>query len=102
MEVVTIPAIVIFVYAITEIIKRLAFQNSEKFKKIIPIFAGILGIISGIIVFFAFPEIMPAENWYSAIIIGFASGLSAVGINQIPKQIIKFRSNVNSDKNTGG
>lgn len=85
-SVATLPAIAALVYGIIEILKKFVFASNQKFKKYIPIVSAVLGGAMGIIAFFAFPDIIPAQNWYCSIIIGCASGLSAVGANQIKKQ----------------
>lgn len=85
-SVATLPAIAAAVYGIIEFLKNFVFTNNEKFKKYIPVVSAILGGVIGIVAFFAFPDFIPAQNWYCSIIIGCASGLSAVGVNQIKKQ----------------
>ena len=49
------------------------------------LFGGVLGLAT----YFVRPDVLPSPTWYGAIITGLASGLSAVGINQIPKQLGK-------------
>lgn len=87
MEIVSIPAIASIVYAIVEVYK--AVFKSEKAKRAIPIVAGVLGVILGVVAFYACPSIVPADNVFTAIIIGLASGLGSVGINQVGKQLTK-------------
>lgn len=86
----TVPIIAAAVYGIVEFLKSFVFQSVEKFRKYIPVFACLLGGVISIIVFMVSPELVPATNWYTALIIGCASGLSAVGINQIKKQAEKM------------
>ena len=57
---------------------------------IIPIIGAVLGIVFGIVCFYAIPSIIPATNVLTAILIGGASGLSATGCNQIFKQLKKY------------
>lgn len=83
----TIPVVCVAVYAIIELVKYIAGEKIEKFKKYIPIVSCVLGAVVTLITFFISPEIVPVANWYSALLIGGASGLSAVGINQIGKQL---------------
>ncbi len=85
----TIPAVCGIVYAAIEFIKYLFGAKVEKFKKYIPIVSCVIGAIIALVVFFVSPEIVPVANWYSALLVGGASGLSAVGVNQIKKQIQK-------------
>lgn len=88
-SVVTIPIIVTLVYAVVEFFKNFIFENNEKFSKCIPIVATVLGGAFTLIAFFVSPDVVPAATWYSALLIGCASGLSAVGVNQIKKQASK-------------
>lgn len=85
----TLPVICAIVYGIIEFAKAVFFADNGNFKKAIPIVAGVLGGIVGIIAFFVAPEVIPAANWWSALLIGVASGLSSVGVNQISKQMTK-------------
>lgn len=85
----TLPVIVSVVYGLIEFLKRFIFSDNETFKKYIPVISTLIGGLFGFIAFFVYPEIMPVANWYSSILVGCASGLSAVGVNQIKKQIKK-------------
>ena len=78
----TIPAVASAVYGIIELLKRFVFCENEKFRKFIPLLAALMGAIITLIVFFVSPDLIPATSWYSSVLIGLASGLSAVGINQ--------------------
>ena len=82
----TVPLVAAIVYGIIEFLKHFVFDGFEKFGKYIPIFSTILGSLIALILFFFSPEFVPVANWYSAVLVGAASGLSAVGINQIKKQ----------------
>lgn len=86
-SVATIPAVCIAVYAIIELLKYLFFSKKEELKKFIPIAAALIGCAITIIAFLVCPEIVPASSWYGAALMGIASGLSSVGVNQIKKQI---------------
>ena len=85
----TIPAVASAVYGIIELLKRFVFCENEKFRKFIPLLAAMMGAIITLIVFLVSPDLIPATSWYSSILIGLASGLSSVGINQIKKQAEK-------------
>lgn len=85
----TVPVIAVTCYAIIDFLKYFVFSENETFKKYIPVISTAIGGISGIVAYFVCPEIVPVATWYSSILIGCASGLSAVGINQIKKQIKK-------------
>ena len=85
---VSVPAIAAIVYWIINLIKYTTNSN-EKLLRFIPLMATGLGIVCGVVAFYALPEIMPASNIIVAIIIGGASGLTATGFNQIIKQLSK-------------
>ena len=88
LELISVPAIVTVVYALIEIIKKCVGEN-EKFKRFIPLIATAIGVVCGVVCFFALPSIIPASNVVVAIVIGGASGLTATGTNQIIKQLGK-------------
>ena len=94
LEIICVPVIVSLVYSLMALYKKYISKENEKLTRIIPIIAGVLGIIAGIVCFYAFPSIISATNIWVAILIGGASGLSATGCNQIFKQLAKFGINV--------
>ena len=57
-------------------------------KKYIPIISIIFGLILGIIGY-SMPNVEMGDNWIEAVFIGISSGASAVGINQVGKQLNK-------------
>ena len=87
LELISVPAIAAVVYWIINIIKTAV--KSETFNRFIPLIAAVLGVICGVVCFYAIPSIIPAQNVIVAIIIGGASGLTATGTNQIFKQLTK-------------
>lgn len=90
LEIVCVPVIVSLVFVLMEIYKKFIAKDNEILIRIIPIIAGVLGIIFGIICFYLIPSIISATNIGTAILIGAASGLSATGCNQIFKQLKKY------------
>lgn len=90
MEIICVPVIAALVFVIMEIYKRYIAKENETMIRIIPLIAGGLGIVFGIVCFYAFPAIISATNLLTAILVGGASGLSATGCNQIFKQLKKF------------
>lgn len=88
LNLISVPAIASAVYLIIEVLKK-AFNNSEKFLRLIPLVSLFIGAIAGVVCFFFIPSIIPATNVVVAIIIGAASGLTATGTNQIIKQLTK-------------
>ena len=87
-EIVSVPVIVAIVYGALAGYKHIV-NGKEKLIKIIPVIAGGLGVVLGVIAFYAIPEIIAAENIFTAILIGGSSGLAATGTNQIFKQLLK-------------
>ena len=88
LNLISVPAIATVVYWVINIIKHAVGEN-EKFKKFIPLIAAGLGIVCGIVCYYALPSIIPAPNIVVAIVIGGASGLTATGTNQLIKQLGK-------------
>ena len=87
-EVVSVPVIATIVYWAINLIKY-TVNNSEKFKRLIPIISAVFGAGLGILAYYIAPDIIIADNLLTALIIGGASGLSATGTNQIIKQTSK-------------
>ena len=87
MEVAVLPIIASLVYFCVFVYKQIFV--TEKALRFIPVFAGILGLILGVIIFYVAPELINAVTVFNAALIGGISGLSAVGINQIFKQATK-------------
>ena len=86
LELVSVPAIAAVVYWVVNLIKYIVGEN-ETFKRFIPLIATALGVVSGVVCFYALPSIIPATNLLVAIVIGGASGLTATGTNQVIKQL---------------
>ena len=81
---------VALVFILMEVYEKFVAKDNEKLIRFIPLIALGLGAILGIVFYFAFPSTISASNWFIAILIGGASGLSATGCNQIFKQLKKF------------
>jgi len=96
LELVSIPAIATIVYWIINVIKY-ALKDNETFKRLIPIISGLLGASLGLGCFYLVPNIIPTTNVFVAIVIGASSGLSAVGTNQILKQMLEKGSDSNGE-----
>lgn len=88
LNLISVPAIAAIVYWVINIIKQVVGEK-ESFKRFIPLIAAGLGVVCGIVCYFAVPSIIPAENIFVAIVIGGASGLTATGANQVLKQFTK-------------
>jgi len=85
---VTVPIIVSIVYGGITLLKK-AVAHNEKVLRLIPIMAASLGAVVSVIAFFARPDLIPAGDAFTALLIGGASGLAATGTNQIFKQFAK-------------
>ena len=92
LELVSVPAIAAVVYWVVNLIKYIVGEN-ETFKRFIPLIATALGVVSGVVCFYALPSIIPATNLLVAIVIGGASGLTATGANQVIKQLSDKEAN---------
>lgn len=80
----TVVPIVIFCYLV-----GMAGKAIDKVPdKFIPVIVGVVGGILGIPAMYIMPD-FPATDIITAIAVGISSGLAAVGLNQIGKQIKK-------------
>ena len=102
LEIICVPVIVSLVFVLMEIYKKYIAKDKETLIRIIPLIALGLGVVFGIVCFYAFPTIISAPNVFIAILIGGASGLSATGCNQIFKQLAKFGIEVKEVDNDKG
>lgn len=85
---VSIPAIAAVVYWVVNLLKYTT-KNNEKLLTFVPLISAALGVVCGLVAFFAIPAIVPTDNVLVAVVLGGASGLSATGFNQIIKQVKK-------------
>ena len=86
LELISVPTIAAVVYWVVNLIKYIVGEN-ETFKRFIPLIATALGVVSGVVCFYALPSVIPATNLLVAVVIGGASGLTATGANQVIKQL---------------
>lgn len=91
LEIISVPVIVGIVYFVMAVYKTLIKNAPAIWTSLIPVWAAMLGIGLGILAYYCVPEVMPAENVLVAVLIGLASGLGAVGVNQVGKQIKKTK-----------
>lgn len=91
-EIITVPVIVGFCYLVGFCIKL--FKN-EKLNNFIPGICAVIGFILGIVAFYTIPNLIPADNWLTACVIGGFSGLAATGVNQIVK---KFKAMITTEE----
>lgn len=81
--VVGVAAITVICYLVGLIVKATPFQNNQ----LIPIVCGGVGLILGLVCFFAGLDVLPAADPVSAAAVGVVSGLAATGIDQVKKQL---------------
>lgn len=89
MDVIIVPCITSLVYFLMTLYKQVIPPNCERCFRVIPLLAGLLGIILGIVAYYLENELMPATNLFTAMLIGGASGFAATGANQVYKQFSK-------------
>ena len=89
MEIICVPAIVSITYALIEAYKKWVAKGREKWLAFVPLIALIIGGVLGVVIFYIAPQIIIANSWYMALIVGLCSGLSATGTNQVFKQLKK-------------
>ncbi len=92
MDFISVPIIVVCCYIVGELFK-LVFKNKQEAYNYIPIITAVIGGALGILIFYTNPEIIMAQNPWSALGMGIISGSSATGTNQIIKQIFKRKEN---------
>lgn len=97
-QIVTVPVIIAIVYGFFAIYKKIV--TKEKYIRLIPLLASILGAILGI-TGYVYTDIMPCDNVLTAILVGAASGFAATGINQLTKQWSKPDGNTKKDNDNG-
>lgn len=81
--IVGVAAITVICYLVGLIVKATPFQNNQ----LIPIVCGVVGLILGLVCFFAGLDVLPATDPVSAAAVGVVSGLAATGIDQVKKQL---------------
>lgn len=91
LEIISVPVIVGIVYFVMAVYKTLVKNAPAIWTSLIPVWAAVLGVGFGILAYYCVPEVMPAENVLVAVLIGLSSGLGAVGVHQVGKQIGKAK-----------
>lgn len=96
LQIASIPVITGIVYGAAELYKK-AIGDKENLIRLIPILGAVLGVVLGIIVYYAAPEIIAADNLFAAILTGGASGLAATGGHQVFKQLLSKTEKIDDD-----
>ncbi len=81
---ISVPAIAVAVWFVLKLISYAVGKNS-KYERFVPLISAGLGVVFGIVCFYALPSIIPAKNVVIAIVIGAASGFTAIGAGQMMK-----------------
>ena len=92
LEIISVPVIAGIVYFVMTVYKTLVKNAPAIWTSLIPVWAAVLGIALGLTAYFLVPEVMPAENALVAVLVGLASGLGAVGVHQVGKQISNMKN----------
>lgn len=79
-----VTAITVICYLVCEGVKTTKLDT-----KFVPVIAGTLGAILGVVGFLTKMPDFPAEDILTALAVGIVSGLAATGANQIGKQLKK-------------
>ena len=79
-----VTAITVICYLICEGVKTTKLDN-----KYIPVIAGFVGAILGLVGYLTHMPDFPAQDVLTAIAVGIVSGLASTGANQIGKQLTK-------------
>lgn len=77
--------IILICYVVVALIRKTSIKNEW-----LPLISGGLGLILGLIAFYALPSIVPSETVGITIAYGFFCGLAATGSNQVFKQAVKY------------
>jgi len=80
----SVTAITVICYLACEAVKTTKLDT-----KYVPIIAGLLGGILGIVGYLTHMPDFPAQDILTAIAVGIVSGLAATGANQVKKQLAK-------------
>ena len=91
---ISVPAIAVAVYFVIKLI-TFAVGENVKFEKFVPLISAALGVVFGIVCFYAMPSIIPATNVVVAIVIGAASGFTSIGTDYMLKQFKKTDKTIN-------
>jgi putative holin len=81
MGITSVAAITVICYLVGNAVKATDVDN-----KWIPIIVGTVGGVLGVAGMYIMPD-FPATDYLTAIAVGIVSGLAAVGVNQIGKQL---------------
>lgn len=97
MEMISVPSIMMIVFAIISLLK-IALKKYNSFINFIPLISGLLGAVLGIIAFYLIPTIMPTDNFFHAILFVLFSGLSSTGTEQLILQLKNFSEEKKKEK----
>lgn len=91
--------IVIVVYLLAEVIKKIMTKNKkEKYRDLLPHICLVIGALIAIILLYTYPEALSEgiDNPIQAFICGALSGVAATGSNQLFARTVKFKNTVSN------
>ena len=98
-QIISIPVITLLVYSVLALYNRITYNKKETvWRRLIPLWAFLLGIFLAIFVFSMFPEIMPAPSLFTSIMLGAVAGLAATGLNQLMNQLFPVKQKAEEEK----
>ena len=80
--------IIFICYIVVALIRKTPLANEW-----LPLISGGLGLVLGVIAFYALPSITPSDSVGVTVAYGFFCGLAATGSNQVFKQALKYVAN---------
>lgn len=96
-QIISIPVILLIVYAVLSLYMRVTSKHDGSiWRRLVPLWALLLGVFIAIFTFSVFPEIMPAPSLFTSTLLGGIAGLGATGLNQLMYQL--FSAETKEDK----
>lgn len=77
--------IILICYIVVALVRKTSVKNEW-----LPLISGGLGLVLGLIAFYALPTTVPSDDIGTTIAYGFFCGLAATGSNQMFKQTVKY------------
>lgn len=100
-QVCSIPLMLIIIYAILAIYRKIIGDTPSVWHKLIPLWAALLGMVMGMFVYTVFPEIIPVTSLFTAVILGLITGLATTGLNQLLRVFDKDTTNSKKENSVG-
>lgn len=88
----TVVAITVISYLIGMAAKAIPNVPNQ----VIPVLCGVVGGVLGVVGMYIMPD-FPVNDVLSALAVGIVSGLAATGVNQVGKQMMKRKDEINEN-----